>query len=1455
MNKIKKAIVLMIIALFAIILPQYAVQAVYGDVTEGAIWPLDLRNLKDNAYYLYCVSHGALINSHGPYNYKVVDIININQSGTIEDGNKATRANNLSTWNELNAKMAYVLASAQGYWGSFFEDGNQSYSETQMAIYYYFNEFINPLRGAFGTNDRNVGSIKANENSVITGAENYWNNLQRWQQVGGVFDDTTIKDNSGKVKTDLIKYNDTSYLKVGPLNWKYPGSISEIHINDDSVPNIKAGREANGTFIIDTCDKIIESEKPFYLLIPNDSGVSEINAKIKLSENITVYQAEMVLLDYPGMQPVIRGTGRPITLGSGDISINYPLSSGDIRIEKRDVYNKTSPISGVTFTIQHKDTGLYVAKNSSGKRIYVSSESQAERFTTNQNGDVIVPGIVEGEYIAKEVSITNQNYTNNIGKTKNITVIPNETNYTTTYNEVNPIEVSIKGKVWTPIKSGKDETSIKDTNPSTYDSRNSLLVEGIKVGLYQNAEMKEIYDANGVLVDVKMESIAERLAVDKNNQKCETYTDKDGSYEFKIIVSYPELEFTAYKVRFSYDGMDFKGCTPNYSNMINGSKAIESVNNRNALNDKYSTITGTENNDLSNGYARNLNGSVTDNLKYTFNNGKSSINGLSAGYNKDERNKRVKANNKLVNSVMAEYSLKAGDPEGNPGGTAYLVGNTVQGINLALITRESPDLATSNQIANVVTTINGYNNLYKTTLTKTNRDPDGSDLKVGVTYVTDEDELSRFTVYPSDVKTWAADSKVTDKLQVYITYKVGITNESTTLYNRVKELAIYYDNNYELQYIGNSLDANKNNYCATNEYKTSDSKYSNYNMEGYTKTCIEVNGVIGANTTKEIYMTFKVSDNEVKKMLEYSERGEKYTPKMNNVVEINAYSTYSDEAGRIPYAGIDKDSASGNMRNVNQIDDDTGIAKEFTISQSGTRTLTGTVFLDKTADELMTGEERQGNSIYNNAEDEKLKDVKVTLVGQGDNSSVNKVTGKAVTTVANNYEATYDELTDDNTYIISGFIPGNYIVKYEYNNKTYYENGNNKININAIDYKSAIVKDVAGETEVRTAFEIEKADWYKIDNPKKDGEGPFVRYNEAVDDFNTRRNIDNNYKTVNMSNTGDTTQNITTSMAAQTPLMKIAVELNTLSSDNTFKPAYYNIINMDFGITERPRQQMKLEKEVSSVKVTLANGQILMDAVIENGKLKDKVAGMKVIGTNTATQKGLIDIELDSELIHGATLEIGYTIKATNIGEIDYLEEEYYKYGTGGINKVTITPSKIVDYTSNDLTFDNTNKVNIDNKWSIVELDSIKQREIEEKGLLYTDIKGNEVKKSNVNTILQTTYWLDNKVALAPNETTDNKPLKLILTKLLSNTDEDMTYNNDVELTQATKTGGRTIVTQIGKYTFESKEGIGGSSEEITITPPTGSIESNTIYYIIATMGTLVVLAGGIILVMIRRKK
>ena len=1464
------------------------------------------------------------------YPYRVADIIRINPEGDILNSQTATsQATGRQLKAPVNSKIAYVLAHGNGYSGSAYG----GYSESQMALYYYIDELRNYFGIPVTANNQAFAAAHISSSpstmALINQAEEYARQASEWLASGGVISDRTTKSQkTGSVKTSVERIRDTdgktkTFLKVGPIQWQFPGTMGQLSIYDNNnkiLQGIRAGRYEGNEFKVGNCDSsMIQSNKPFYILIPLNTPISNITVKGQIQDDLKVYSADIAVLQYSGKQYLVEAEGKGVPINK-NIEFKYKVATANLKIQKRDVYNKTSPVAGVNFIFKHKETGLYLAKKEDGKVGYVTDETKASTYTTSTQGVIMLKGILEGTYIAKEVSITNQNYTINVGRTSVINLTGDQISQSNSitqqiYNRKNPIKIKIKGKVWTPTKLGKDETAVDDTNANVYKD-GYLLVKNIRAILYKNQKLVEVRDSNGNLNRVEIQPILgsngaifgeERIRpeysirdmrgniVKTEKLQTHTYTKDDGTYYLETMVSYPELELPGYLVKFNYDGIDFKGSnTPNYRDVENGSKAIENTYNREKLDNKYATISGKGDNSLTNGVATNANNKDKTTLEYEVSNGsdegqnaQSKIKGLSAGYNIDIENKRVTANKEGIVNLMTASYLFANNSKGqitsnsvtsNPGVLGdkengikpYFnsATNVVSGINLMLTTRESPDLAVTNQIENVVTTINGYNNLYKTTLTRNNLDPNNSDMKVGVTYVTSEENLSRFTVYPSDVKTWADDSAISDKLQVYITYKVSITNQSTSLYNKVKELAIYYDSNYELQYIGDSLDKNKNNYAATKNYTGySDSKYgttkaSDYPSE-YKRIYIPVNGVISKDNAKNIYMTFKVSDEEMKKMLADSS----YVPTMKNIIEISAYSTYYDKDAKRYYAGVDKDSAPGNVNmnstlKTNTVDDDTGIAREFTISQKGERTLTGAAFLDSTDNTLKTGEERKGNSIFDQGE-KTFENLDIKLVGNSNSKSVNKVTGKATTTINNTDKVTYEidngeHITDGNTYFISGFVPGEYKISYTYNNKTYYIDGENKVYINPVDYKSAIVYDVDGKTKVKSALEGKNTDWYKLDNPRKDGDGPFTRYTEAVDDYNTRQTIDNKYKVQDINNTGNTTQNETTSMTALTPLMQISVELNTTSNGNAYTPQDYHMINMDFGITERPRQEMKIEKEVSSIKLTLANGQVLMDTTIKDGQVQDKVSGIKVLPRTTG-DKGKVSLELDSELVHGATLEIGYTMKAINISELDYIDENYYKYGIVDPSKVVrITPSKVLDYTDNNLTF--VKEQNNDNRWNIIKATKVEgddnRLNVSETQIvdnkLYEDVKGNEIKKSNINTIVHSDYWASKNTSLAPNES--NNDLGLKLTKLLSNTDEEMTYNNDVEIIQVVKTGGRAVQTQVGKYSFE-QEGIGGSSEEVTITPPTGEEKDNTIYYAVGiALAIFLVVSAGVVTFVIRHK-
>ena len=158
-------------------------------------------------------------------------------------------------------------------------------------------------------------------------------------------------------------------------------------------------------------------------------------------------------------------------------------------------------------------------------------------------------------------------------------------------------------------------------------------------------------------------------------------------------------------------------------------------------------------------------------------------------------------------------------------------------------------------------------------------------------------------------------------------------------------------------------------------------------------------------------------------------------------------------------------------------------------------------------------------------------------------------------------------------------------------------------------------------------------------------------------------------------------------MNSVTPTIEFGVEYETTVTDGTADKVEFIVKNVDFGIVERARQQLDLQKRVSTFKVTLANGQILADAkVTEDGKLEGTTNHMTYMGPST-NGKGYVKLEVDSELIEGATLEVGYEIKAINQSEVDYMSENYYKYGIKEGNIATLTPSAVVDYLDKNLGF------------------------------------------------------------------------------------------------------------------------------------------------------------------------
>ena len=218
------------------------------------------------------------------------------------------------------------------------------------------------------------------------------------------------------------------------------------------------------------------------------------------------------------------------------------------------------------------------------------------------------------------------------------------------------------------------------------------------------------------------------------------------------------------------------------------------------------------------------------------------------------------------------------------------------------------------------------------------------------------------------------------------------------------------------------------------------------------------------------------------------------------------------------------------------------------------------------------------------------------------------------------------------------------------------------------------------------------------------------------------------------------------------------------------------------------------------------------------------------------TDPGTVKIEIDNELIQGATLEVKYRYKVENISEIDYTDERYYSFGTGGRTPITLSPSLMVDYLDKDYAS------NGSSEWQVVQNP---KQDLVERGLLANELQDNYL-KNGLATVLTT-----NRLSGTNMKVGDiNRDLELEESKLLSSNDEIL-LNNDVEIITTEKNGGSTIETVPGNYNPVD----GGTSEEddsraqhIIIVPPTG-LSTYYIEYTILGLSCLGILVAGIVLI------
>lgn len=952
-------------------------------------------------------------------------------------------------------------------------------------------------------------------------------------------------------------------------------------------------------------------------------------------------------------------------------------------------------------------------------------------------------------------------------------------------------------------------------------------------------KLQNIISLNEELIDVKIEDIY--------NSK----TKKAGYIEF----TYNGLNYETVSVNVKEENTNkVAEISSNSQNLVDKSIDGTYLDNRTSFNESWAVIENNKKIDSD--------GNV-DTLDYNHNNYASSLSypGGVTGYNEQKYPIIVKdnTNNNIFNITARTETNTSEDASckffGQNKTMEMILSDkeqyidTIENINLGVKERAQPDLALTKDIYSAKVTVNGYEHTYMYNQKFVDKDQNEDEFNVDVKFGEKFGNKS-FTraIYPSDVK------ETQDKdFSVKVVYKITLKNESGVLYSKINSLVDYFDARYTIEEKG-SIGTGYENGEIKDEirYKLDRS----YQDAEYRKLIINCDTKINPNeSNKNIYVEYTLTRNGVKDIL-FDKNGNQKTniEGLENIVEINSYSTYSDKDFTKSYAGIDSNSNPGSTvpGNKDTYEDDTDYAPGLILEVANPREIKGTVFEDNAVDptEGGTNRERLGNGQFDK-EEKTISGVKVGLYSIDDfieeedrsgNVTNIKLEEDAVSVGTTTYEGDNKDSTGkDGTFTIKDFAPGEYRIVYFW--------GDGKYTIE--DYKSTI-----WTSDNKNEKDGNPNTWYRVNTDK--------RYSDALDNYDTRLKIDR----------GDTSIN---KMDSKTPTMVFGVELaddidNKKTETSGIDKVTFSIENIDFGVIERPRQSIDVTKRAKSMKMTLANGQVIADAKIveKDGKLQLEQQVKGVIYTEPSDKNnpknGQIKAEIDNELIQGSKVEIEYEIKVQNNSEIDYDSEKYYCYGEKDVEIVKIKASGVYDYLDNTMIAndENTEWETIKDYNEKVSKPTVIEEYLHKYQSSSTDASGNtEIRIGYEKFEEQYSEAIGNwrieniitarKKRLADKTILHNANLEgeiapgefnmasLTASKILTNTDE-IELNNDVEITEVTRTAktGRKVTP---KYTSLYDRG-----ETVTITTPTGE-NKNYILITIVAISFFVILGTGIVFI------
>ena len=376
--------------------------------------------------------------------------------------------------------------------------------------------------------------------------------------------------------------------------------------------------------------------------------------------------------------------------------------------------------------------------------------------------------------------------------------------------------------------------------------------------------------------------------------------------------------------------------------------------------------------------------------------------------------------------------------------------------------------------------------------------------------------------------------------------------------------------------------------------------------------------------------------------------------------------------------------------------------------------------------------------------------------------------------------------------------------------------------------------------------------WYKKDI-FKENEG-YKGYSVAIDDISLRKQLNESQENLNAQaltpQISITIENDTKDNAKET---KVSKNTNTNAKTESGKSSNIDILNnqkenvksvfggLYFGIIEQPRQDAEIEKLITNVKLSNSQGNVLYNGNPENVSTQG-VESISVADLDNKQNGGstYVRAEVVEESLYGSNLEITYEVSITNISDVNYYNEDYYKYGEKNKNKeVTLTPNDVRDY------LDKTLKYNVE-KSDQERITEEKPNQMEKITVDSKEIEAQEFKLIGWKPL----YTNINKEREL--EKTKDK-VTIVATRILSKDDEDMEITSRAEIKEINSTPDPLDTeenkTEQIKIAPKEVHTNGMVKATLTITPPTGENRQEIIIYVIAGITSLIVLSIGILII------